>query len=91
MNKIGLVLAFLFVIQNLFGQIETKYFPEGNAIDEIKAKEFNKATKLKKLPPFQIQELIDEDLLKKGLDVPFRFGKGFDTHISFDDGDWTQT
>jgi hypothetical protein len=34
--------------------------------------------------------MIEEDKRNEGLDIPFRFGKGFDTQIALTDGTWTK-
>ena len=44
-----------------------------------------------KLPKFDIATLLAEDEAIKGLDVPFRFGKGFDVNYSLQDGYWGNT
>jgi lysyl endopeptidase len=44
---------------------------------------------VKTFPAFDVQKLIDEDKSNKDLDIPFRFGKGFDTDITLNDGEWS--
>jgi V8-like Glu-specific endopeptidase len=88
-------ILFLFLTMSTFqisyGQVETRYYPEGDAFEQIKIiSEYTKANKTIVFPPFDVQKLIEEDELIKELDVPFRFGKGFDTEISLADGEWTK-
>ncbi len=84
-----LFLILLTSIHFASGQVETKFFPNRNAFDQVKRiREQPKAGKVKTLPAFDVQKLINEDKLNEGLEIPFRFGKGFDTHITLTDGEW---
>jgi lysyl endopeptidase len=77
------------VIYLTYGQIETKFYPNKNALEQAKPiRNHAKANKVKTFPSFDAQKLIYEDKLNEGLDIPFRFGKGFDTHITLNDGEW---
>ncbi|MHB9057164.1 MAG: trypsin-like serine peptidase, partial [Paludibacteraceae bacterium] len=83
-------LILLSVLQVAHAQVETKFFPEGDAFDQVKPiKDHPKANKTTKLPSFDVQKLIDEDKLNENMDRPFRFGKGFDTGITLADGEWS--
>ena len=42
------------------------------------------------MPSFNVKRLLKEDSLRKGLNIPFRFGKGFDVRYSLKDGKWTE-
>ena len=53
------------------------------------AKDINRTSKIQKMPSFNKQVLLEEDAANEGLDIPFRFGKGFDTDITLSDGNWT--
>ena len=53
------------------------------------AKDINRISKIQKMPLFNKQALLEEDAANEGLDIPFRFGKGFDTDITLSDGNWT--
>ncbi|MET2984848.1 T9SS type A sorting domain-containing protein [Aureibaculum conchae] len=89
MKKVTLLItAFLsFLISN--GQIETRYFPNGNSHEQfgINKSEF-KANNVKSFSPFNIERMVEEDNKRKDVAAPFRFGKAFDTNISLDDGEW---
>ena len=43
------------------------------------------------MPDFDVEELLIEDLQRDTLDLPFRFGKGFDIPLTLADGIWTKT
>lgn len=89
MKKLFLLLVFISAIQLAFGQVDTKYFPGGDAFDQVSYINSNqKALINRQLPPFDATKLLDEDKLKENQDAPFRFGKGFDTEISLEDGIW---
>ena len=90
MKRVILFFVLISSIQLASGQVETKFFPDGNAFDQVPLiKSQPKATTVKEFPAFDVQKLIEEDKQKEGLDIPFRFGKGFDTHITLADGAWT--
>jgi hypothetical protein len=78
-------------VQIIYGQVETRFFSQKNAFDEVeKLKNNPKAQKTQKLPVFNIEKLLEEDKMMEGKDIPFRFGKGFDVNISLSDGSWTE-
>jgi hypothetical protein len=43
---------------------------------------------IKSMPPFNVDSLLAEDKELEGLDVPFRFGHGFDVDYTLADGTW---
>lgn len=91
MKKLLLCTAIFFISQITYGQIETKTFPQKNAFEKIGIlKKNSKAEKIKKMPSFNIESMLEEDKMNEGKDVPFRFGKGFDVNISLSDGTWIE-
>lgn len=89
MKRTILTLILLSVISLIYGQVETKFYPDKNALEQVKPiRNHPKANKIKTFPSFDAQKLINEDKLNEGLDIPFRFGKGFDTNITLNDGEW---
>ncbi|MDP3431564.1 MAG: hypothetical protein Q8T04_01165, partial [Bacteroidota bacterium] len=40
----------------------------------------------KKMPVFDVSQLLEEDKAVEGLDFPFRFGKSFDVNLTLKDG-----
>jgi lysyl endopeptidase len=81
-----LFLILLCVLQFItYGQVETRFFPNGDALNQvIIIKNYPEANIVKKFPLFNVQELEDNQL--KDLDIPFRFGNGFDTYITLNIG-----
>jgi len=91
MKKAIIILTGLFNILFIYGQVESRLFPNHDAFSKIsKAKSIHTSSKIKKMPSFNKQVLLDEDAANEGLDIPFRFGKGFDTNITLSDGNWTE-
>jgi hypothetical protein len=76
------LLVFLSV-QFGFAQIESFFYPEGNAKSAIKTLDQNhKAQKLVTMPSFDAKALIEEDRIREESEVelPYRFGKAFDVN-----------
>jgi len=66
MKKTIIILILLSVLQVAYGQVETKFFPKGDASDQVKPiKDYPKANKTMKLSSFDVQKLIDEDKLNQ--------------------------
>jgi hypothetical protein len=92
MKKSVLLIAIVMLSLSMQGQITTTFYKKGTAPaihPEIKLKQANMP--IKSMPSFDVKELLKEDSLHKGLDVPFRFGKGFNVDYSLKDGKWTKT
>jgi len=90
MKRLFLLFLFTFVLYTVYGQVETKYYPKGNAFEQEKhISGHPKANKIKEFSSFDVEKMKKEDEQNKGLDIPFRFGKGFDTKITLADGEWT--
>lgn len=87
-HLIILLLAILSLLQS-FAQIETRYYQEGDTIcfvqDFLRT---NLDTKIIRMPAFDLEKMQKEDAEMEGLDVPYRFGKGFDVSYSLSDGFW---
>lgn len=75
---------FLILISVKFGysQIKTEYFPQKNGKEKIASlpKSF-KNLKIRTLPNFDLNQILDEDKRDEKEIRPFRFGKGFDVNI----------
>ena len=90
-KKASLILIIISLGYTLYGQVETKYYKNADAIKHIKHFIENpKSTNKIELPTFDVQKLIDEDNINisNKLEVPYRFGKGFDVSITLANGDW---
>lgn len=93
MKKLIFILAcIIFCNICIVGQVETRYYPDGGALENIKQlQKRTKSSTLKSMPSFDKQKLIDEDKKMEGSDVPFQFGKGFDINMKLDEGQWMNT
>ncbi|MDR1203320.1 MAG: hypothetical protein LBL58_17055 [Tannerellaceae bacterium] len=45
---------------------------------------------IKSMPSFNLDSLLEEDRELAGLDIPFRFGYGFDVDYTLKDGKWIE-
>lgn len=70
-------------IYNAMGDVFKKY-PELTIPDKTKIPQAD-------MPYFDNAELIKEDELNKGKNMPFRFGKSNEVNLSIKDGIWTKT
>ncbi|TAL69101.1 MAG: T9SS type A sorting domain-containing protein [Bacteroidetes bacterium] len=89
-----IIYFFLFMLSpiNLFGQIAASIFSDKSLAYNLYpqfSKVLTEAPEIK-MPSFDVTELLKEDELLKNLDIPFRFGKGFDVNYSLADGLWTK-
>ena len=92
-SPVLLCLLFFFCSYLMFSQIESNFYPDGNAREHIQwmKKDF-KAKEKKEMPKFDVQAMLreDEERAKSEKPRPYRFGKGFDTNIKVlisDDGE----
>ena len=77
-------------ILGIYGQVETTFFPNRDALQQNRLlKEHRRVAKIKAMPPLDIQKIASARQQEKDDNVPFRFGEGFDTHITLADGEWT--
>ena len=75
----------------LYGQVETRYFPDGDALDKLEqigVDQIMGKTKTISMPWFDVDKLIEEDLKSEDINTPYRFGYGFDVDIDLSDGSW---
>ena len=90
MKRTIFFLTLLHILQIAYSQVETRFFPDGDGYNQVKyIQSHPRASKSREFPSFDFKKLIDEDNMNLELDVPFRFGKGFDADITLSDGEWT--
>ena len=70
-----LIITLLFVaVQSANCQVETKYYPDGNALKSVPILSGVKSSgKMEIMPSFDVEKLIDEDKQNEGLPVPLNF------------------
>lgn len=80
----------------MYGQVQVNYQPTAeqlakiNAVNTVARSSVNKMM----LPTFDVQQILEEDRLNQieDVNIPFRFGKGFDTDLSLNkSGSWQNT
>ena len=87
-KRISILMAFLtIVIGNSYAQVKTHYYREGKQI-RSKWGLYNDKQDIKKMPSFDMSQLIKEDEENDKKPGLFRFGKAFDVSYSLADGTW---
>jgi hypothetical protein len=79
-----LCLLFILWSQIILAQVDSNFFPEGNARANIKSMKGDIKAKNKcEMPAFDVQAMMreDEGTSNAKKPKPFRFGKGIDTNI----------
>ena len=73
----------------MFSQVLTQHFAEGEAVKEgVKVSKRVTSNGLIELPSVDVEKLLKEDADMAGEDVPYRFGYGFDTSYTLNNGEW---
>ena len=90
MKQIFNIFVLLFFLSlPVLGQVEKKYYPAKNALDGIKSlKGIDFEHESVNMPSFDLERLKKEDKEMEGVDVPYRFGKGFEVSYTLNDGHW---
>jgi hypothetical protein len=73
-------------------QVSTAFFQEKDAFKTFPAlKSVSKVVPVKRMAAVNVEKLLAEDRELEGLDVPFRFGYGFDVSYTLEDGIWEKS
>ena len=92
--KKQILLAVILLVLGLTAstQVPTKFYKEGKSPALHPKAELNRANiPIKTMPAVDNEKLLQRDSIREKLDVPFRFGKGFEVDFSLKDGKWTKT
>ncbi|MDR2042676.1 MAG: trypsin-like peptidase domain-containing protein [Tannerella sp.] len=77
---------------HISAQVYTRFFEGKEAFETVpvlKQAGLIKADAVtKQMPPINVMQLLEEDRQNEGMDVPFRFGYGFDVEYTTDDANW---
>lgn len=89
MKKI-LFIVILFVMPSVtFSQVLTQHFRQGEAVENgVKVTKRITSNSIIEMPSVDVEKLLKEDAEMAGEDVPYRFGYGFDTSYTLDNGEW---
>lgn len=93
MKKILILFSFVMGTICANSQVVSRYFPKQTGTIEHISAEKQKAMANKRvveMPAFDVQRMLKEDKEMAGVDVPYRFGKGFDVSYTLDDGSWDE-
>jgi hypothetical protein len=92
MRKQILLVILLGLCFTASSQTPTKFYKEGKAPALHPKAELNRATiPIKRMPAVNNEKLLQRDSIRGKMDVPFRFGKGFEVDFSLKDGKWRET
>ena len=88
--KKKLIIVILSVMPSfLFSQVLTQHFAEGEAVKNgVKVSKRMTSNGIIEMPPVDVEKLLKEDAEMAGEDVPYRFGYGFETSYTLNDGEW---
>ena len=92
MNKrffVLIVTLLTIVIGNTYAQVQTRYYRNGNTT-RYKWGISLRNQEIKRMPAFDMAQLIKEDAENDVKPRPFRFGKAFDVAYTLDDGTWEE-
>jgi len=89
MKKILSFFIMLLMPSVTFSQVLTQHFAEGEAVKNgVKVSKRMTSNGIIEMPPVDVEKLLKEDAEMAGEDVPFRFGYGFETSYTLDNGEW---
>jgi len=89
MKKLSIYLSiYLLLAINVTAQVTSLIYSEKSKVFDLYP-QFDKLRTIAPeiiIPGFDINRLLEEDEAVKGIDVPYRFGKGFNVNYSLADG-----
>lgn len=88
MKKLLFILWSFVAIGQVQGQVETRIYSDRNLNLSQSLFQIKQKSPVFSLPLFDISKMLAEDEETVGLDIPFRFGKGFDVNLTLEDGSW---
>jgi hypothetical protein len=86
------LIVFFILANNLAGQVTSNIYSDKSKVFDFYP-QFSKILEVApeiKMPSFDLSSLLNEDEITKNLNIPYRFGKGFDVNYSLSDGLWTK-
>lgn len=90
MKRFSLLFLLLLVISVSFAQVETNYFLNRDAGNDLRISKSNNQNVIR-MPSFDLVAMQKEDAERDGKPGLFRFGKGFDVTFTLADGQWEDT
>jgi len=92
MKNVISLFVFLLCAFNATAQVTATYFEGKDAFESFPALRQTSLQNIavKRMPTVDTDKLLEEDRLTEGMDVPFRFGYGFDVNYNLNDGEWIE-
>ena len=89
MKKILFIIVFFLMPSVIFSQVLTQRFAKGEAVKKgLKVNKSMASNGIIEMPSVDVEKLLKEDVEMAGEDVPYRFGYGFETSYTLDNGEW---
>ena len=88
MKKLLLIIVLFVVPSIIFSQVLTQHFAKGEAVKNGVKVRKGMTSKIIEMPSVDVEKLLKEDAEMAGEDIPYRFGYGFETLYTLDDGEW---
>jgi hypothetical protein len=91
MKRVFFILIALLSSAAVYAQVYDYTFENRDAFQTFpQLKPVSESLQIKSMPLFNVDSLLAENREMEGLDVPFRFGYGFDVDYTLADGKWTE-
>ena len=92
MKSVITIVVSLLCSYSIIAQVPTTYFEGKDAFNTFTSLRHSKVQELttKRMPPVDVERLLKEDRETEGMDIPFRFGHGFDVNYTMKDGIWEE-
>ena len=88
MKKLLLIIALFVLPSVIFSQVLTQHFAKGEAVKNGVKVRKSITSNIIEMPSVDVEKLLKEDAEMAGEDIPYRFGYGFETLYTLDDGVW---
>lgn len=79
--------SFLLVLSSSQAQVKTNLIEPGEQVNGYQRPK-SVLKDIKKMPAFEVSQILKEDTDERCISGPLVFGKGFDVSYTFDDGNW---
>ncbi len=91
-EKYNSFICILMCTYTITAQVTTTYFESKDAFKLFSTLRQSKSQDFltKRMPELDTEKLLKEDEENEGLDIPYRFGYGFDVNYTLEDGTWEE-
>ena len=89
MKKNVLIILLFLIPSAIMSQVLTQHFAKGEAVKNgLKVGKRVTSNGIIEMPKVDVEKLMKEDAEMAGEDVPYRFGYGFETSYTLENGEW---